>query len=101
MEPDDAPPLMEPDEEPLVPLPFIISGCFFIHAMHCLFFCMALFDMPWHFFIIAVSLLDIFEPDDMELLAAKAVLAAAVNRAAVNVVMVLVMGILRRWAVLR
>jgi len=43
---------------PFVP-PFIMSGCFFIIAMHFWFFIIALSDIPWHFFIIVVSLLDI------------------------------------------
>ncbi|ABE64978.1 hypothetical protein Nham_4389 (plasmid) [Nitrobacter hamburgensis X14] len=40
-------------------LPPIISGCFFIMAMHFLFFIMASSDIDWHFFMIVMSLFDV------------------------------------------
>jgi len=74
-------PLVDPDvPEPLVLL-FIISGCSFIIAMHLLFFCMALCDMPWHFFIMAMSPFDMFEFSMS--LAAYAVPAANVSSIAI------------------
>jgi hypothetical protein len=74
------------DPEPIEPepmLPLFMSGCFFIIAMHFLFFIMALSDMDWHFFIVFMSLFDIAAFAAPETPLAKAKL----NIKAVNVLM--------------
>jgi hypothetical protein len=61
---------------------FIMSGCFFIIAMHFLSFIMALSDIDSHFFIIFVSLFDI-----AAFAAPETPARAKLNTTAVNVLM--------------